>query len=306
MPPHRWAVTLSLLACTAAASAEDDESPPTKLWLLLGEGRRTLDLDWSNAGSLTGNDPNVANEYKWSDVQAYETSVSFGITAGISSFRWGVDYGMIYAGENSVSVYESDDREDKVFESLNGADQGYLLDMSTAYGLRFQTLSGALRFTPEIGYSWSRQNLRQVDGRLTVPDTGLYPGLDSVYQADWFGPWIGGSLSWRFWQRLVLHGRAEYHIGQFKAYGDINLQTTVRHPKSFTQSSHATGMSTALSLSYLQSGNLVWFVRMAADKWEADGGTDRLYFVDGSTADTYLNGVSATSRTFTVGFAFGF
>ncbi len=71
--------------------------------------------------------------------------------------------------------------------------------------------------TPLLGYSYHEQNLNITDGNQTIPDSGSFPGLNSSYDTEWQGPWIGFDLRFKareiktFAHRFETYFTYEYH-----------------------------------------------------------------------------------------------
>ncbi|MCA9400093.1 MAG: TonB-dependent receptor, partial [Candidatus Omnitrophica bacterium] len=138
------------------------------------------------------------------------------------------------------------------------------------------------------GYSYHEQNLRISEGFQAIPASGPFSGLNSTYQTEWKGPWLGFELEgWvKKYQGFV---RLEYHWADYYAEADWNLRDDFAHPVSFTHEADARGLVFGAGGNYQVHPD--WLVGLNFDlqNWETGLGLDRTYFSDGSTIDTQLN-----------------
>jgi hypothetical protein len=304
--------------------------PPKWKWSL-ATGYRQDDLNWNIGGELPesplfeallpGLDPalagtyvNVLSELSWTDVEILQ--LEFGLQRKFSNnlrLKGLLGYGMIIDGQVQDSDYAGDNRTLEFSRSNNGADDGDVWDFSVALGYDFSFLSDILTLTPLGGFSYHAQNLKMVDGVQTVSNFGWpvplgpFDGLDSSYDTDWYGPWIGGEFSFaipgkapgepihRFWLGL------EYHLAEYEAKANWNLRPDFAHPVSFEHEADGDG--------WVLTGGYSWFFtpRWALDikgkyqKWETDPGIDRVFFFDGTSATARLNEVEWDSYSATIG-----
>jgi len=282
-------------------------------------GYRSDDLNWNIAGDITGNHPNVLSELEWEDIGIFQikganTTVYRGIY-----FRGSLAYGWIFSGEVQDSDYLGDNRTLEYSRSNNNADDGNTFDASAAIGYQFLFQSGLLGISPVVGYSYHQQNLTLTDGNQTVesflsPPLGPFEGLDSSYDAEWKGPWIGVDVSFQSPARNRTHARKgyelkcgfEYHWADYDAEADWNLRTDFAHPKSFEQDADGHGI--------VAFGDFNWFFtpRWALhfsgnyQTWETDPGLDRAFYADGTVSETRLNEVNWDTYALMVGMVYSF
>jgi len=276
-------------------------------------GYRVDDLDWNIAGNINGTDPNIFSELMWNDIEIFQ--VKAGMRAAINKafyVRASLAYGWVFDGENQDSDYEGDNRTELYSRSINKADEGDVWDATLGVGYQFSLLSDRLRLIPLGGYAYSKQNLTLTDGVQIVslpPATqpiGPIDGLDSAYETQWTGPWLGLDLWFQASQKITLSGSFEYHWADYEAEASWNLRPDLALPRSFEHDADGSGIVITLAGEYVLEGP--WSVSLTANyqDWSTDAGTDRLYFADGGVVDTRLNEVNWDSYAILVGLTYRF
>lgn len=258
-------------------------------------GYRVDNLDWSIAGTLGGQNPNILSELKWEDIQSYDVQADgWLIRRSRIAFRGSVDYGWIFSGDNQDSDYLTDNRTNEFSRSNNDSDGGYVLDVSGGIGYPWEPDSEdyELRITPLVGYSYHRQYLSMTDGFQTIPATGPFAGLDSRYVTKWVGPWAGFDVAFKPYEKLRVHIGGEYHWAFYRANARWNLRDDYSQPKSFRHTADGTGIVVEAGLDYQLSAR--WGIQLEGQfqDWATDPGIDRTYGSTGSNSQTRLNQVN--------------
>ncbi|MDO8730834.1 MAG: hypothetical protein Q7J69_06610 [Candidatus Omnitrophota bacterium] len=273
--------------------------------LSVQSGYRTDDLDWNIAGDSNGQNPNILSELIWEDLESYQVSGTARLTARpFLSGRLSVDHGWIFDGKNQDSDYDGDNRTLEFSRSNNTSDDGSLLDLSGGIGIPLEPPSKghALRLTPLVGYSYHEQNLRITHGFQTIPATGPFADLNSEYETQWRGPWLGADLEFKLLPKVRCFGGFEYHWTTYKADARWNLRTDFSQPKSFRHRAEGNGIVGSGGIGYLFSEHLSLELSAAYRDWTADeNGVDRTFFSDGTSADTHLNEVNWESLAVSLG-----
>ena len=294
--------------------AKKKKTNPLETDFTLSIGYRADDLDWNIAGDINGNNPNVLSELTWDDVVSYQLKLQGSVVwPNIIALKGYANYGWVFEGDNQDSDYLGDNRTFEFSRSINRTDDNDVWDASLAVGYPFrfgQTIIGTI--TPLLGYSYHEQNLNITDGNQTIPDLGSFPGLDSTYDAEWHGPWIGFDLRFKtreitiFAHRFDTYFTYEYHWADYDAEANWNLRDDFAHPKSFEHDADGSGWR-------IGAGFNVWLHRYWSlnfnydyQDWSTDGGTDKVFFPDGSTAKTKLNEVNWTSYALSLGVSLRF
>ena len=280
-------------------------------------GYRQDRLDWNIAGNRQGENPNILSELTWEDLLIHEMRLGIRTTANHTLFiRGSIHYGVIVDGENQDSDYAADDREMEFSRSNNNADEGSTLDGLFGVGVNLRLWSKSVNLIPQAGYSIHKQNLTMTDGYQTVtwaggPPLGSFDGLDSTYETQWWGPWIGFDLAvnvkkWAYLPPFSIRAGYEYHWADYYAQADWNLREDFRHPKSFEHEADGTGSLMRLELCVHITDTWSLRVGYETEEWAAEDGIDRVFLADGTTISTRLNEVNWESTTVQIGFMFCF
>lgn len=276
--------------------------------LTLGADYRQAHLDWNVAGSLAGIDPNILSELTWRDLEIAQ--ISGAVQVGISDHvivRGSADYGEVVNGKNQDSDYDGDNR---TFESSrsNNDTGGNITDASLGLGYHFrvydQMAGHYAHVTPMVGYSRHLQHLKIKNGVQTFPATGSIAGLNSSYNAQWEGPWLGLNLRLEASERNSMIVDMAYHWADYYGEANWNLRDALAHPVSFRHDTQGAGIVAALALTHTLSKYWEVIARIESQHWTSDPGVDTAYDVSSGVVQpltTRLNAVHWKSHT--VGFA---
>lgn len=272
--------------------------------LTVGAGYRVDALDWNIAGNSSGQDPNILSELTWENLEIafLKAKLRAPVTEKIF-LRAYADYGWIFHGDNQDSDYNTDDRTNEFSRTNNKADDGWVTDASAGLGYKF--VFGELDIAPLAGLSYHGQYLKIQDGVQVIPATGPFAGLDSSYDANWFGPWVGVDLAYAL-GNFSLFGSAEYHYAYYWAEANWNLRSDFAHPKSFEHDADGYGVIASLGADYVISDR--WSVNATFDYqlFKATHGTDTTFFADGTASETRLNEVNWDSLAVMLGVKYEF
>ncbi len=298
-----------------AKGAEKNKALPFETEFTFSAGYRRDDLDWNIAGySPLGNYVNILSELTWKDLESFQLKLqNKTVIPNIIYFRAFVSYGWIYDGKVQDSDYLGDNRTFEFSRSNNSADDGDVWDASFGIGYPLRLGGDEIwTITPLVGYSYHEQNLTSTDGNQTIPPLGSFPGLDSTYETQWKGPWIGLDLHFKAkeietWpQRIEPYFSVEYHWADFDAEADWNLRSDFEHPKSFEQEADGNGWVVGIGFNFVLNPDLLLNFNYDYQNWSTDDGTDKVFFSDGTTAKTRLNEVNWTSHALSLGFIYRF
>ncbi len=267
----------------------------------LGAGIRNNNFDFNIASDITGNStPNVASELQWEDIRIFEGTanirhiqpVEIPYLRGAVHIEGTAKAGMVTSGDVQDSDFLGDDRTQEFSRSNNAADDGYSLGLSAAIGYRFDVTPESMRrssgqsylsLTPLAGYGWDRQVYTMMDGYQTIPHQGAFAGLDSEYQADWFGPFLGLEAEWQK-SRHLLRVRGEYHDLEFEGEGIWNLRPDFRQDPSFAQEGDGDGYRLDAEYAYAINPNYVLTVNGAYQQRNVEDGITHFYLSNNAQA----------------------
>lgn len=275
-------------------------------------GTRTDDFDWNKAHP-TGT-PNILSELTWEDLEIYQLKVRGRTYSNGFYVRGSLAYGLIYDGRNQDSDYNGNNRTLEFSRSNNSGDDGDVWDASLGVGW-YIFKRRAFEAIPMFGFSVHKQNLTMTDGYQTIcvapsctGSVGPFAGLDSTYDALWYGPWVGLDLSYvTANEKLILYGTFEVHVAIYRAEADWNLRSDLKHPVSFEhEANNATGVVISAGLDYALDGR--WSISSGVElqNWQANNGTDRMLFANGAVSTMRLNEVNWTSTALTLGFKYSY
>lgn len=272
---------------TSGANAEE----PSKE-LTIGTFYRTDRLNWNKAGSSV----NVLSELEWKDMESYGLAATFEKRAGGFAFFGGAAFGSIVSGKNRDSDYSGNDRSGEMSRSENGSDNGYVLAADAGMGYDFILRGGAIGVRPLAGLSLDRQHLTVNNGNQVIPATGSFPGLDSSYTADWYGPFVGVDAAYAL-NDLSLNAGLKYHFARYYASADWNLRADLAHPVSFEHSANARGLDAHLTALYRLNNMWSLVGGVSYQLWKTYAGEETMYYSDGTSGTARLNRVNWESSS---------
>jgi len=276
------AFTLAVMLGAIKGDAQDIQH---KLQVSLSAGRQVEDFNWSIAGNISGQSPNVLSELKWKNVSGFSYS---------AALQWNFFQKFVFTGGYSRVSVSSGNVSDIDYTADNRTQPNYNQNFSDNKEYTSAWFAGAgyevihndqLSLTPFIGYGINRQSLYIVDL------TGQFPDLNSSYQADWKGPFLKVKSSLKIWGALKLATDVTYNQVTYSAQGDWNLISQFQHPVSYRHSAKGYGISAAANLVYNITPNIAINAGYSYFNWETGNGTDQLYLSSGQVDKTQMNGV---------------
>jgi len=280
----------------------------------LSLGYRSDSLDWSIGGGSGG--PNILSELEWRDMDIIQLRGELsGTNASGIYFRGTADYGWVLDGQTQDSDYAGNNRSLEFSRSISDAEGGRVLDLSAGLGSTFYAgETEQWRIIPMVGYSYHQQNLRMRNGNQVLWDSanattynpsivgsvplGPFPGLNSTYDAEWYGPWLGTDIFLDLQGQGLAFARLEAHWVSLSARADWNLRSDFAHPVSFEHD--ANGRGWVLELGWQEAPTIrrwVWGVAVALQSWTTNAGVDRTFSSGGGFSDSRLNEVNWSSSS---------
>ena len=289
-----------LTAMQSAVAVGDSLARADRFRALYGFGYRQDQLDWNIAADPSGTaTPNVLSELTWSDMDIYEGALDLYWTAGNGLYlHSAISYGVVTDGQVQDSDYSSDGRQGEYSRSENGADGDRVFDASFAVGRQWglgPQFAEHLRISPVIGVATHRQRFNITDGVQTIATAGVplgpFLGLDSQYDAQWNGAFVGLDLEWQLSGALAVLAAYQLHRVDYEAEANWNLRTDLAHPVSFAHDAEGSGDVFSLKLAYRSQYGWEWLLVADYQNWETDPGRAYTFASDGSSSLTRLNAV---------------
>ena len=255
------------------------------LQMSLSAGRQAENFNWSIAGNISGQSPNVLSELKWRNVSGLNYS---------ASLQWNFWKKLVLTGGYSRTSVSSGNVSDIDYTADNRTQPNYNQNFSDNKGYSSAWFAGAgfaiidnnrIYLTAFAGYGINRQSLFIVDL------TGQFPNLNSSYDAQWKGPFLKVKSSVRIWRNLKLAADVTYNQVTYSAQGDWNLISQFQHPASYRHSAKGYGVNFAGNLIYCITARIVINAGYSYFNWQTGNGTDQLYLSSGQVDKTQLNGV---------------
>ena len=272
-------------------------------------GYRKDELDWSIAG-LNGT-PNILSELEWDDIEI--ATLNVGTTLYFQPnwlLNFDFTYGHIFDGDNQDSDYFGNNRTLEFSRSNNNADDGMTIDASIHAGYKWLASSNKQKkvyLIPKVGFSYHAQYFNITDGFQTIPALDAFSGLDSNYDATWYGPWLGLESEFIINEQFTLGVNLEYHYAYYEATANWNLRSDFAHPESFTHEAEGYGLVGNIDAQYRLNNKLSLTLSMSYQDWQADrNGVDKTFFSNGSSLETDFNGVNWKSFGANLGLIYQF
>jgi len=257
-----------------------------------GVGYRKDKLNWNEAGATV----NILSELRWENLEIAQINAAAKFNFYTDWYLRGtLGMGMINSGNNQDSDYNGNNRTLE-FSRANNKGGGVVRDASLGLGrtFRFQDKDGKnfLSVTPLLGLSIHQQQLTMTDGFQTLPATGTFPGLNSSYDAQWQGPWMGIDALLKTGMAWSLFATVEYHWADYAAHANWNLRPEFLHPVSFIHTATGTGILLSTGAHYLISKDWGAKITITAQQWHTGNGIDHTFFADGTVGFYRLNEVN--------------
>ena len=310
-----------MLLGTKLANASYD-----KFSLYAKTGYRVDNLNWSISGfngNYTINSVNyslpTSSELTWEDIEIYEIGVGsyipiLNINPKMNLFlHLFASNGDIIDGKNQDSDYfQFQGQQIEFSRSNNDAKSGDVEDYS--FSLNYEIAldnTGSSSFNgvsiiPFIGYSTHKQNLTMTNGYQTIDlssssSIGPFSGLNSTYETNWQGPFLGMALNANFNNDHNIEISGKLHIIDYYAQADWNLRSDFAHPKSFEHEANGQGITFNINYKYKVIENLILILGFDYKNFQTNSGVDRTFFSNGTVGEVTLDEVNWNSTAYKMG-----
>lgn len=302
-------LTVSLLTAGSISSAF--AQAPFDLSIQSGMGNQTGNLQWSIADDPSGQSgPNVLSELTYRDVQFSVFHASGEVRFNQGRLRDSLlflDYqtGQANGGEVQDSDFNGNNRSQEYSRSLSSAEESSLNGFTLGTGRRFR-ISQHNVLTPMAAFTRQQQEMVMTQGKQIVDaynpsNLGAFRGtLNSSYATEWTGAWAGVQWSFETRDHQLALSVKNFWLDYYAA-ADWNLRSDFAHPKSFEHQAAGTGTGIDLSYQYQFSQNFSLRMNWFQQNWETETGQDTVFFANGTTGGSQLNGVSWESSGFSMG-----
>ncbi|MEM7313696.1 MAG: hypothetical protein AAF497_11155, partial [Planctomycetota bacterium] len=164
-----------------------------------------------------------------------------------------------------------------------------------------------IRFTPLVGYGYSEQEIQFTDGVLEEPPLGPFPGLNSEFDPEWLGGFLGFDGQFRITNTIYVNANFRYWPWlEYSSVANWNLREDLAKPTSFTQEADGDGTDYEIGLEWYLDDDKSIGLSYRENDFSSDPGTDRVITVDNENIYTRLNGADWKSKAWTVSFQWRF
>lgn len=277
---------LTFFVCPLHSKAQVAESSK-KLSVTGFLGYASEELDWSIAGNLSGEAPNVYSELIWKDLQgpAFQLNVKWDVWRKFF-LETELYRSKIISGVASDTDYQLDNRLNPSFQANLKSDEGKMQYISVALGFRFLD-SKKYAITSVVGYGHDRQFLTLMDYNEEAVEK-----INSSYTTRWNGPFISLRPTLNLSKKLSLKASVTYHQLEYMATADWNLIEEFSRPVSFRHVAKGyrfdQGIELFFSLNAFSSLGISGMIFQSS----TGKGIDELYLKDGKKVKTRFNGAN--------------
>lgn len=241
-------------------------------------GLRTDYLRWNIADPF--GTPNILSELTWENVDSQYLNAHATFRDGNFNVRGDYGYGRIIRGDNQDSDYAGNNRTSEFSRSNNKSNGDHVSDAKLGVGIELKDFKvPGFQIIPWVGLSRHQQNLKITDGFQTIPALGaeVLEGLNSSYEAQWNGPWVGIKAQLELASNIVIRANFEHHWVDYAGQGNWNLRECLAHPKSFTHNAEGNGNELDLSADVELRTDLILSFRVTYSSWVTDAGTSTVH-----------------------------
>jgi hypothetical protein len=260
------------------------------------------DLDWSIAGNIKGENPNIFSELIWSDLKSagFELAVSGDVYRKIyldlNLFR-----STINSGKSTDSDYEGDDRASRVFYAQLNSNRGSIKSYTAGLGYAL-VRNRRYKVIPSLGYRDLRQNLFLLNDESDGSDNTL----NTTYDTKWRGPYVKLDMQISFSKSFSINYITSYHQVEYEATADWNLIESFQHPISFEHEAKGYQLDLGIRLNKTLYKKISGYASGNYFKSSTGSGIDYLYLKEGNVVATKLNEVNGGGYRIGVGVAYTF
>lgn len=244
-------------------------------------GYQHENFDWSIAGNILGENPNIYSELNWK-----QTGGLF-LGGRIHWIVWnrvtlaaGYQHTVIVGGEVSDADYLGNNRTENSYSGSFKANKGRLQGYNIHAGYQI-ICSPVFTLVPAIGYIIQQQRLHLLDAAK---------GVKSTYFTNWRGFSVGLSSVVQLSKKLEVDDNFTIQQLKFRGEANWNLVNTFQHPLSFEDWADGVGVSNEIQLRY-HLNSVISFSLGTGYYYQRTGkGIDKLYLANGTIPTTQFNG----------------
>jgi hypothetical protein len=251
------------------------------------EAGGSLDItnfQWSIAGNLQGQSPNILSELTFKKIIAPGGYLAAScklvdhltLTASFQKNN-------VISGNGTDADYKENNRMDATYQVSFNSNKGVIKNFRI--GCSYNIIAKArFNMNTDLFFANSLQKFNILDLN--------YQDLNSTYIANWKSADIGISGSYALTTRLSVVGAISYGLNKFKSEADWNLIEIFRHPISFKQHANGDEFEGRAGLNYRLNSTFSILLCGRHKQMESYKGLDTSFLKNGNEVKTQFNGAS--------------
>lgn len=272
------AISHFLFILTASSQIEKE-----KLVTELGTSLDTYDFEWSIAGNIYGQSPNVLSELKFYNIvsKGYYSSLKFSPVDKVSIFLY-YQQSKVIDGMGLDSDYKEDNRKGVSFKKEFFSNKGELENIRIGYTIPIFTYKN-LKTASIISYSFRSQNFQILGGRKEKD-------LNSSYLKRMKGVQFLINNNYSFNKVISFSIDFAFSYVNYKAKANWNLIKIFKHPLSFSHYSRGTIFESNFTFKGRVNKYISILIGGELRRVEIGRGVDTAHLVTGKNINTQFNG----------------
>jgi len=261
--------------------------------LEMGTAYNTSDFNWSIAGNLDGQSPNVLSELKFNKI----TSLGYYVEAiyyPAKHLKISAHYqkNNVISGNGLDTDYKDDNRTNPTFEKKFMSNQGNFINLRTGVGFPI-FLADKITITPSLFYSSTDQKYYLLSNEIE--------NLRSTYRVDMKGVELSVESKIRFNKSLFSSLTINYNFVNYEAKADWNLIDIFQHPLSFSHTSKGSGLGIGIMCGHRLNRIFSIILNGSLTNTTISKGVDTSYFTNENVILTQFNGGRSNMYSIRIG-----
>lgn len=249
--------------------------------------------EWAVAGNINGSSPNIFSELRWRKLSGMNYDISASLERARISYFIRSSFSPGLNGTVEDTDYGGDNRTDPQYQESFSSTGGRRLIAET--GVKFSLRENS-RSNTQL-----RTGIRYNNQRLFIDQQPN--NIQSYYDSRWTGIFLGIEKDFRVNHMITLHLLTDADLSDYYGYGNWKLRQELAHPKSFIHHAVGYGVNTKITAG-IQLNQSVNLTTSLAGWWnDTFKGKDIVYYQDGQSVSTQLNGVKSFGAGFHIGFS---
>lgn len=263
-------------------------------------GFHQVDLKWSIAGDINGENPNVLSELMWENLSGPMTGfrLNHQLTKSLSA-TLDFNFAAITKGFVTDADFAADDRKQNFYNQLFKSDKGADVSLKATLAYKLLTTKNVI-VSPFLGFELRKQQVFLFD---IVPLAERY--LNSSYKNIWQGG-IFGINTYLSAKTFSINLSLAGSYLSYNAKAKWNLIPQFAQPISFKHKTKALSLHGNVDAKYALNKNFSATINMGYLYAKGLKGTDEAYYVLNSSIKTQLNEVKSSNYEIGAGFNYQF